>query len=108
MAKWSGNIGFAIVSEDAATHIYSTTNTEQTYYGELIQNRYRHDEGNTVNGNVSLNMSVSLIGDLYFQTNWPYAKYITGIGGTTNKWTISSVEFKGPRAILSLGGVYNG
>lgn len=105
MAKWSGNIGFASMSE-IRPGVWDDTIIEKPYKGDLNK-FYRHDTtGESVNDNITLSNEISIIANPYVMENWVKIKYVTFMGV---KWKVSSVDAsQRPRLKLSLGGMYNG
>ena len=104
MAKFYGEIGYGEtvvirpgVSEDKIT--------ERMYYGDILKNARRFDEGSEVLGEITTNNSISIVADAYALNHFFAIKYIEWAGV---RWTVSLVEVQAPRLILRLGGVYNG
>ena len=105
MAKYSGNIGFAI-NEETAPGVWNETIVERHYYGDVSRNRtqYRTDD-NSINGSISLSNMISILADPFAYEFFYSMRYITYLG---KKWVISSIEVEYPRLVLTIGGLYNG
>jgi hypothetical protein len=58
-----------------------------------------------LNNNLSVGNSISVVADQYAFENFFLIRYIRWAG---IPWTVSTVEVRSPRLILSLGNVYNG
>lgn len=102
--KWFGKIGFEI-SKEQSPGVYVPDIEEKDYYGDLIKNVKRTNEGDKVNDDISLSNQLSIIFDPYIQNHFSTIKYVAMFG---TKWKVTSVEVQFPRLLLSLGGVYNG
>ena len=79
--------------------------TEVEYYGDVIRNTRQLEPGEGLNPNVEVNNSISIVADQYANSHFLAIRYIRWEGVL---WTVTSVEVRRPRLILSLGNVYNG
>lgn len=79
--------------------------TEVRYYGDVIRNTRKLDSGEGLNDDINVGNSISIIADDYANEHFFKIKYV---GWAGELWTVTSVEVKSPRLILSLGKVYNG
>lgn len=104
MAKFCGEIGFAEVVQ-AAPGVHREQVTEHVYYGDVIKNARRYDNGGKINTDVSLNNTISVVMDDYLTNHFFAIRYVRWMGVC---WSIESVEIQHPRAILTIGGIYNG
>jgi hypothetical protein len=104
MAKFSGEIGFGMSVEDSPG-IYEDIIEEKHYFGDVIRNTRKLQEGEMVNDDLSVNNSISILADAYASENFFAMRYIKWAGSL---WKISDVEVQRPRLLLRLGGVYNG
>ena len=104
MARFSGEVGY-VTQEETTPGVWTSVDKVRTMRGDLIrQNANNHDSG-TVNGNVSLNHRVSLVGDAYSFANYFDIKWIKIDG---HKWKVTSIEIQRPRIIVTIGGMHNG
>ena len=102
--KWFGKIGFSdTIEKSPGVHVPEIV--EKDYYGDLIKNVKRTNDGDKVNDDISLSNQLSIISDPYNQNHFHSIKYVEMFGA---KWKVSSVEVQFPRLLLSLGGMYNG
>lgn len=102
--KWYGKIGYAL-TEDDDYGVWTPTMTWKQYYGD-VQRFSRHVEnGQTVNDNLNIGNTISILADPYTLRNIGYMKCIEWMG---TLWEISSIDISYPRMVLSIGGVYNG
>lgn len=107
MAKFYGEVGYAegTVEDPANSGIWVDNIVEYNYYGDVIRNTRRLDEGPGLNKDISVNNSISIVADAYANEHFFAIRYIRWAG---TLWTVSDVEVQSPRLILRLGGVYNG
>lgn len=106
MAKYYGAIGFLRTVEDPKSKgVWVEEITERNYYGDVLSNRYKSENGTGLNDDVAIQNTISILGDSFANKNLGYMKYLTWMG---SKWKISSIEVAYPRLILSIGGLYNG
>lgn len=104
MAKFYGKIGYGATVEKAPG-VWEDVITEISYFGDVIRNTRRLQEGEFVNDNLSVNNSISIVADAYANKHFFAIRYVEWMGAL---WTISDVEVQSPRLLLRLGGVYNG
>lgn len=104
MAKFSGKIGFAIISEGAAG-VYSESIQTKNYSGDVLQNNRRWEKSENLNDNLNINNKISIIADPFAYQNLGTMRYVEWMGAS---WKITNVEIQRPRLILTIGGVYNG
>lgn len=102
MAKWYGVIGFEIM-EETVPDVWTPTIVEKAYYGDLQRQYHRNNLGDKVSTDISLNCTLSILGDAFVQENLNTMRYATFYG---QKWRITDVEPEYPRLILSFGEVY--
>lgn len=105
--KFSGKIGFWIKDVRVKPGSFKSDIIEKPYVGNVLRNIRKFQQvENQQNENLVINNKLSIISDLFMQTNWPSIKYVVWNGV---KWNVNSVDISSyPRAILELGGVYNG
>lgn len=104
MAKFCGLIGFgtAVVTSPG---VWEDQIIERKYYGDVIRNTRRLQDGQSVNDDLTVQNSISVVADAYAREHFHAMRYIKWAGAL---WKISDVEVQSPRLILRLGGVYNG
>lgn len=107
MAKWFGNIGYAIDEEDPiGSGIYKKHWTVRQYQGDVIRNYRRLDQGQSINDGINISNEISILADPFAYDNFHNMQYIEYMGA---KWKITGVDAaQRPRLILTIGGVYNG
>lgn len=104
MAKFGDVVGYG-ESVEAAPGVYEDMITEMPYFGDVIRNVNRHQQGPGVLDDISVNNSISVVADEFAIQHISNIRYVRWEGGY---WTVTSVEVRPPRLILSLGSVYNG
>lgn len=109
MAKFFGTIGFA-AGDRAGTGseegiVKELPVVERAYYGDVIQNSRRVEQGSDINDDIVLSNRISIVADAYAQEHFFAMKYVCWMGA---RWKINHVEVQRPRLILTVGGVYNG
>ncbi len=106
MAKFYGEVGYGSTIETPKNSgVWVDFMTEYSYYGDVVRNTRRLDNGESLNNDVTVGNSLSILADQYANEHFFDIKYVRWAG---TLWTVTSVEVKSPRLILSLGSVYNG
>lgn len=106
MAKWFGKLGYESTVEDPeGSGIWVEKITERDYYGELMRNSRRTQQGDSINDNITISNQISILSDPYAMQNFHAIRYATFMG---TKWKVNSIEVQYPRLVLELGGEYNG
>lgn len=104
MARYHGKIGYAETVE-TSPDVWEATIIEREYYGDVIRNTRRWENGESLNDNLTISNTISIVADDYAYGHFAFIRYIEWLG---NRWKVSSVEVQRPRLILQIGGVYNG
>jgi hypothetical protein len=106
MARFFGEVGYgASVEDPPASGVWVDTITEYAYQGDVIRNSRQLENSDKVNNDVVVANSISIVADELANENFFNIKYIRWAGVL---WTVTSVEVRSPRLVLSLGSVYNG
>jgi hypothetical protein len=106
MAKFYGEIGYGeSVEKPSGSGVFVDSITEVAYYGDVIRNTRKLASGESLNDDISVGNSISIVADEYATQHFFAIRYIRWEGVL---WTVSSVEVQSPRLILALGSVYNG
>lgn len=104
MARFFGEIGYGEPVEQSPG-VWDIQVTEYQYQGDVIRNTRQLEDGEKVNDNVIVQNSISVVADEFAFKHFSKIQYVRWAG---TLWTVSSVEVRSPRLILSLGRVYNG
>jgi hypothetical protein len=106
MAKFFGPIGYGETLEtEPGSGVWADHIVEYEYYGDVIRNTRKLQEGESLNQDLSVGNSISIVADAYANEHFFAIRYIKWAG---TLWTVSDVEVQSPRLLLRLGGVYNG
>lgn len=106
--KFYGIIGYCETVEETGDREGNWVDrcTERKYYGDVLRNTRRWD-GNqeSINDDLNINNSFSILADDYAYGHFYAMKYVAWMG---QRWKITNVEVQRPRLILTVGGIYNG
>ena len=107
MARFHGEIGYAgeTVEEPAGSGVYIDVIAEYPYYGDVLQNSRNLEPGVSVNDDITVGNSISIVADAYAREHIFAMRYIKWQGVL---WKVDQVTEARPRLLLRLGGVYNG
>ena len=106
MTRFFGEVGYADSVETASgSGVWDDVITETQYYGDVLRDTKKDQPGAGLNNDVIVNNSISIVADEYAFKHFFKIKYIRWNGVL---WTITNVEVKSPRLVLSLGSVYHG
>lgn len=105
MAKFFGAIGFAD-NVQVRPGVWEDVIVEREHYGDVLRNvRRLEDNQESVNNDITVTNSLSIVSDAYLDEHFFAIRYVRWMGGL---WTVPTVEVQAPRLILRLGGVYHG
>lgn len=102
--RFFGVVGYG-VEEESVGGVWVKRITEKRYYGDVLKNTRRLQDGEKVNSDISVGHSISIVADAYANNNFHNIKFVFWNGVA---WTVPEVTVERPRLILRLGGVYNG
>jgi hypothetical protein len=105
MARFYGAIGYADASEETNPGVWVEQMVEYSYYGDIVRNTRELREGESLNNDLTVGNSISVVADAYANEHFHAIRYIRWAG---TLWTVTNVEVRSPRLLLRLGGVYNG
>jgi hypothetical protein len=106
MARFFGEVGYAdSVETPSDSGVWVDVITETEYFGDVIRNTRKLESADGLNEDITVGNSISIVADDYATKHFFKIKYVRWEGVL---WTVTSVEVKAPRLILSLGSVYNG
>lgn len=104
MAKFYGVIGYGETVQ-TAPGVWEDSIVEYSYYGDVVRNTRRLQDGEHLNNDLSVGNSISIVADAYANEHFFAIRFVEWAG---TLWTVSEVEVQSPRLLLRLGGVYNG
>jgi hypothetical protein len=102
--RFYGAVGYG-QSVESAPGVWKDVITEVSYYGDVTRNTRQLREGSLVNDDITVGNNISIVADAYANENFMNIRYVAWLGSS---WTVSAVEVRAPRLILTLGGIYNG
>ena len=106
MTRFYGQVGYAnSVETESGSGVWDDVITEVPYYGDVLRDIKKDQKGSGLNDDIVVNNSISIVTDEYATEHFFKIKYVMWEG---ERWTVTNVEVKRPRLILTLGGVYNG
>lgn len=106
MARFFGEVGYGLTVETPVdSGVWVDYIVEQQYYGDVNRDTRKLEAGDGLNDNIVVNNSISIVANEYAIKHFFEIKYVRWEGVL---WTVTNVEVKSPRLILSLGSVYNG
>jgi hypothetical protein len=104
MARFFGRVGYGL-SAETNPGVWVDQIVEYSYYGDVIRNSRYLREGESVNSDLIVENSISIVADAYANEHFFAIRYVEWAGVL---WTVTSVEVQSPRLLLRLGEVYNG
>lgn len=104
MSKFHGKIGYGQEVE-TTPGVYEMQFVERSYFGDVVRNARRMEDGEGLNENINVDNSFSIMADAYAYDHFFDMKYIQWMGAL---WAIKTVEVKRPRLVIRVGGLYNG
>lgn len=104
MAKFFGSIGYA-ETQETSPGIHKEIITERDYSGDVLRNSRKLQSGESINDDVVVNNSLSIVADPYAYNHFFAIRYVKWMGAV---WKVTNVEVQTPRLLLTIGGVYNG
>jgi methyl coenzyme M reductase subunit C-like uncharacterized protein (methanogenesis marker protein 7) len=107
MTRFFGKVGYGIPAEGPAdSGIWDDVIVEQSYYGDIVRNSRRLQTGESINDDLTLGNSISIVADEYAVQHFHVIRFVEYANAA---WIVSEVDASTPpRLILRLGGVYNG
>lgn len=102
--RFYGVVGYATPTE-IRPGVWDDVIEERPYFGDVIRNTRQLEPGESVNDNLNVANSISIVADAYATEHFFAIRYARWSGSL---WKVTEVEVQRPRLILRLGGVYNG
>lgn len=105
MAKFFGVVGYNSGTMETAPGVHVENVLERPYFGDVLRNTRQLQNGESVNDDLNVRNSISIVSDAYANEHFHAIRYVKWAGAN---WTVREVEVQSPRLLLKLGGVYNG
>jgi len=103
MSRWFGKVGYVMTIETAPGVYLPNQVVEREYSGDVIKMSTDWQSPATLNDNLNLNKTISIIADPFSYENFANIRYVEYMGV---KWKVKTAEPMYPRIQLSIGGVY--
>lgn len=106
MARFYGEIGYGTAVENPPeSGVWVDQIEEYCYQGDILRNARQVENPNDIIPDVAVANSISIVADEFAIENFKNIKYARWEGAL---WTVTTVEVRRPRLILTLGKIYNG
>lgn len=104
--KFYDVVGFSETTEEVPG-VHKKVITERNYYGDVIKDTRRLEGGQSINDDITIGSSISIVAaDVFANEQFHAMLYVKWRGVL---WKIREVDdSQPPRLLLRLGGVYNG
>src|ERR1700761_5140486 len=104
--RFHGAVGFAGTQQETTRGVFEEIITEKSYFGDVITARRSLEPPvGTLNLDVTSENSIAIVADAFALSNFETMRYVVWNG---KRWTVTNVEIRRPRLILTLGGIWNG
>lgn len=104
MTKFSGAVGYG-TSTELSPGVWDDVMTERQAYGDVKRNARTFVEGRSINDDLVVNNSISIVLDAYSSEHFHNIRYVLW-GGV--RWKVTEVTEERPRLLLRLGGKWDG
>ena len=103
--RFYGKVGFYENSVESVPGVWTDAVTIRDYYGDVLSDNRYWNQPETLNSDLTIKNRLSILADSYAFDHFGAVRYVELYG---QRWSISNVEIKRPRLIITLGGLYNG
>lgn len=103
--RFHGAVGYADADVETAPGVWEPHIVEKIYTGDVVRSVRRLESTVTLNDNVTLENSFSIVADGFAITNFSKMRYVSW---NDENWEITNVEVRRPRLILTVGDLWNG
>jgi hypothetical protein len=105
MARFHGVVGYNNGQVEKKPGVWVDDIIEVPYFGDVLRNSRQLREGESLNNDLTVQNSISIVADAYANEHFHAIRYVDWAG---TLWTVDDVTVQSPRLQLRLGGVYNG
>lgn len=103
MARWYGNVGFAIPVK-TAPGVWQESTEEHPYSGDKLNWRSSYQNSGQVIDDIKIDFTIEIIADPFAYKNFARIRYIEYLG---QKWKVTAADPTNyPRIALTVGGLY--
>jgi hypothetical protein len=103
--RFCGIVGYADTDVETAPGVWAEQIVAREYRGDVIRSARQLESTTTLNDSVTLENSFSIVADGFAYENFSKMRYVSWNG---YNWTITNVEVRRPRLILTIGDIWNG
>ena len=103
--RFYGAVGYADADVETAPGVWEPNMVEKLYFGDVIRSARRLESTTVLNDSVTVENSFSIVADAYAVENFSKMRYVSWNG---SNWTVTNVEVRRPRLILTVGDLWNG
>lgn len=103
MAKYYGNVGFALLKE-TRPGIWEEVYEERQYKGDLTRRRQNWVNSQNLNDNLEISNEISILGDTFLFHNFSAIRYVVW---DNVAYEVNAAIIDRPRLVLSIGGVFH-
>jgi hypothetical protein len=106
VARFYGEVGYGTTVETPPeSGVWVDDIQEKPYYGDVIRSTRKAEPGESLNDDLVVNNSITIVADEYAIDHFFKIKYVRWMSVL---WKVTNVEVKNPRLVLTLGSIYNG
>lgn len=103
--RFCGTVGYADIDVETAPGVWEAQMIAREYRGDVIRSARRLESTTLLNDNVTLENSFTIVADAFAYENFSKLRYVSWNG---ENWTITNVEVRRPRLVLTIGDIWNG
>lgn len=103
--RFHGAVGYVDGQFEKKPGVWVDKIVEFPYFGDVLRNTRQLREGESINNDLTVNNSISIVADAYANEHFFAIRFVEWAGVL---WTVSEVTVQSPRLLLKLGGVYHG
>jgi len=100
-----GAVGYNHGAVEQKPGVFVESIVEKQYYGDILRNSRQLRDGESVNNDLTVGNSISIVADAYANEHFHAIRFVDWAGAL---WEVTDVTVQAPRLLLRLGGVYNG
>jgi len=102
--RFAGKVGY-VIAEETSPDVFVEQITEKLYYGDVLKNTRQWENGESINSNINVTNSISIVADDFAYQHIGEIRYVWYL---KQKWSVKTITIDRPRITLTLGGLYHG
>lgn len=105
--RFRGPVGYSEGTQEnlSSPGVFEEVIVERIYRGDVTRDSRRLIDGDKINNDLTVNNAISVVADDYAVAHHHKIRYVELHGV---RWTVTTVEMKPPRLVMTMGEVYNG